>query len=59
MKGRPFGAIEVSARYPDGSLRPVGKVGTGFDAADAAELATLVARHPEGLRIIVRHQGRT
>ena len=59
VKGRPFGAIEVSARYPDGSLRPVGKVGTGFDASDAAELATLVARHPEGLRIIVRHQGRT
>ena len=59
VKGRPFGAIEVAARYPDGSLRPVGKVGTGFDAGDAAELATLVARHPEGLRIIVRHQGRT
>ncbi len=59
VKGRPFGAIEVAARYPDGSLRPVGKVGTGFDASDAAELATLVARHPEGLRIIVRHQGRT
>ena len=59
VKGRPFGAIEVSARYPDGSLRPVGKVGTGFDASDAAELATLVAGHPEGLRIIVRHQGRT
>jgi ATP-dependent DNA ligase len=59
VAGRPFGAIEVSARYPDGSLRPVGKVGTGFDASDAAELATLVARHPEGLRIIVRHQGRT
>ena len=59
VAGRPFGAIEVSARYPDGSLRPVGKVGTGFDGKDAAELATLVARHPEGLRILVRHQGRT
>ena len=59
VAGRPFGAIEVSARYPDGSLRPVGKVGTGFDGKDAAELAALVARHPEGLRIIVRHQGRT
>jgi len=59
VAGRPFGAIEVSARYPDGSLRPVGKVGTGFDGKDAAELAGLVARHPEGLRIIVRHQGRT
>ena len=59
VAGRPFGAIEVSARYPDGSLRPVGKVGTGFDGMDAAELVTLVARHPEGLRIIVRHQGRT
>ncbi len=59
VAGRPFGAIEVSARYPDGSLHPVGRVGTGFDGCDAAELATLVARHPEGLRIIVRHQGRT
>ncbi len=59
VAGRPFGAIEVSARQPDGSLNPVGKVGTGFDGKDAAELATLVARHPEGLRIIVRHQGRT
>jgi ATP-dependent DNA ligase len=59
VAGRPFGAIEVSARYPDGSLRPVGRVGTGFDGKDVAELATLVARHPEGLRIIVRHQGRT
>lgn len=59
VAGRPFGAIEVSARQPDGSLHPVGKVGTGFDGKDAAELATLVARHPEGLRIIVRHQGRT
>ena len=49
----------LSARYPDGSLRPVGKVGTGFDGRDAVELADLVARHPEGLRIIVRHQGRT
>ena len=59
VASRPFGAIEVSARQPDGSLNPVGKVGTGFDGKDAAELATLVARHPEGLRIIVRHQGRT
>ncbi len=59
VAGRPFGAIEVSARFPDGSLRPVGKVGTGFDGKDAAELTDLVARHPEGLRILVRHQGRT
>jgi hypothetical protein len=59
VAGRPFSAIAVSARYPDGSLRPVGKVGTGFDAQDAAELADLVGRHPEGLRILVRHQGRT
>lgn len=59
VPGRPFAAIAVSARYPDGALRPVGKVGTGFDARDAAELAMLVAQHPEGLRILVRHQGRT
>ena len=59
VAGRPFGAIEVSARYPDGDLRPVGKVGTGFSQQDATEIAALVARHPEGIRIIVRHQGRT
>ena len=59
VAGRPFGAIEVSARYPDGGLRPVGKVGTGFSQQDAVEIAALVARHPEGIRILVRHQGRT
>ena len=59
VAGRPFGAIEVSARYPDGDLRPVGKVGTGFSQQDAVEIAALVARHPDGIRILVRHQGRT
>ena len=59
VAGRPFGAIEVSARYPDGDLRPVGRVGTGFSQQEAHEIAALVARHPEGIRIIVRHQGRT
>lgn len=59
VAGRPFGAIEVSARYPDGDLRPVGKVGTGFSQEDATEISALVERHPEGLRILVRHQGRT
>jgi len=59
VPGRPFGAIEVAALYPDGSLHPVGRVGTGFDGVDAREIAALVARHPEGIRILVRHQGRT
>ena len=59
VAGRAFGAIDVAARYPDGSLRSVGKVGTGFSQDDAREIAAHVARHPEGLRIIVRHQGRT
>jgi hypothetical protein len=57
--GRPFGAIEIAECRPDGAGRPLGRVGTGFSQEDAAEIATLVARHPEGLRILVRHQGRT
>ncbi|MCK6489189.1 MAG: ATP-dependent DNA ligase, partial [Planctomycetes bacterium] len=59
VPGRPFGAIEVAESCPDGAGRPVGRVGTGFDGQDAAEIAGLVAQHPEGLRILVRHQGRT
>jgi hypothetical protein len=59
VAGRPFAAVAVSARYPDGDLRPVGRVGTGFSQDDARLITTLVAQHPEGLRILVRHQGRT
>lgn len=59
VAGRPFGAIEVAEAKPDGAGRSVGRVGTGFDGNDAKEIAALVARHPEGLRILVRHQGRT
>jgi ATP-dependent DNA ligase len=59
VAGRPFGAIEVAEANPDGAGRPLGRVGTGFSAEDAQEIAALVARHPEGLRILVRHQGRT
>jgi ATP-dependent DNA ligase len=59
VPGRPFGAIEVAESCPDGAGKPVGRVSTGFDGQDAAEIAALVARHPEGLRILVRHQGRT
>ena len=59
VAGRPFGAIEVSARYPDGDLRPVGRVGNGFSQGDAQEIAALFTKHPEGIRIVVRHQGRT
>jgi bifunctional non-homologous end joining protein LigD len=57
--GRPFGAIEVAEVQPDGAGRPVGRVGTGFDGVDAREIARLVAQHPDGIRILVRHQGRT
>lgn len=59
VKGRPFGALEVAVRQADGSLLPAGRVGTGFDATDAAEIAALCARHPSEVRILVRHQGRT
>ena len=59
VPGRPFGAIEVAACHPDGAGAALGRVGTGFDASEAREIAALVARHPEGLRIVVRHQGCT
>jgi ATP-dependent DNA ligase len=59
VAGRPFGAIEVAECHPDGAGRSLGRVGTGFDGNDAREIADLVARHPEGLRILVRHQGQT
>lgn len=59
VAGRPFGAIEVAEAHPDGAGHPLGRVGTGFDGDDARQIADLVARHPEGLRILVRHQGKT
>jgi hypothetical protein len=59
VAGRHFGAIEIAESRPDGAGRPLGRVGTGFSQEDAAEIAILVGRHPEGLRILVRHQGRT
>ena len=59
VKGRPFAAITVGERKPDGSLTMVGNVGTGFSQADARQLKDLVFHHPEGLSILVRHQGRT
>ena len=55
VAGRPFGAMEVA----DANGHPLGRVGTGFSQEDAQEIAALVARHPEGVRILVRHQGRT
>jgi bifunctional non-homologous end joining protein LigD len=55
VAGRPFGAIEVA----DTAGKPLGRVGTGFSQEDAHEIAALVDRHPEGVRILVRHQGRT
>ena len=57
--GRPFGAIDVAEARPDGAGRPLGRVGTGFSTEDAQEIARLVARYPEGVRILVLHQGRT
>ena len=59
VAGRPFGAIEVAECHADGAGRSLGRVGTGFDGNDAREIADLVARHSEGLRILVRHQGKT
>jgi bifunctional non-homologous end joining protein LigD len=57
--GRAFGALEVGEPGPDGAVRPVGRVGTGFSQGDAQEIAALVARHPGQVRVRVRHQGRT
>jgi hypothetical protein len=65
VAGRPFGAIIVAEAQRDaagtitGAGESIGKVGTGFDADDAQEIAALVAKHPAGVRILVRHQGRT
>ncbi len=59
VAGRPFGAIEVAEARSDGAGAPLGRVGSGFSTADANAIAALVARHPEGLRILVRHQGCT
>jgi len=60
VPGRLFGAIEVAASHPDGAGRPLGRVGTGFSAADAAEIAQAVGRRPAaGVRIVVKHQGFT
>lgn len=59
VAGRPFGAIEVAETLPDGSLRPVGCVGSGFSVADARDLAARVASGKESVRISVIHQGWT
>lgn len=59
VAGRPFGAIDVAEAKLDGAGRGLGRVGTGFDAADARAIASLVASNPQGVRIIVRHQGYT
>ena len=57
VAGRAFGAIEVAEMQPDGSLRLVGSVGTGFSQADARDL---MQRFAAGrLVITVIHQGRT
>ena len=55
--GRAFGAVEVAQEQPDGSLRAVGAVGTGFSQEDARELAHRVSAGR--VVITVRHQGRT
>jgi ATP-dependent DNA ligase len=58
-KNRPFAAIEVSERKADGSLIPVGHVGTGFSLADALEINIRHQAAPGRLMIKVRHQGKT
>lgn len=58
VPGRPFGSLEVSVLQPDGSLSPVGKVGTGFGQEDANAIVARFYRH-ERPRIVVRHAGRT
>ncbi len=57
VAGRAFGAIDVAEVQPDGSLRPVGSVGTGFSQVDARDLKQRFAAGR--LVITVIHQGRT
>ena len=59
VRGRPFAALEVSERQTDGTLRPVGSVGTGFSQKDARDLAAQHLATPGMVRIMVLHQGRT
>ena len=59
VAGRAFGAIEVAELKPDGCLRPVGSVGTGFSQADARELAHRFTTATGQVFITVIHQGRT
>ncbi len=59
VRGRPFGALEVAERQSDGSLRPVGSVGTGFSLEDARDLAARHRAAPGTVTITVMHQGRT
>ena len=54
VAGRPFGSIEVS----DDNGRALGRVGTGFDAAEARQIAAAF-KTKKPTRMLVRHQGRT
>lgn len=54
---RVFGALEVVSA--DGSRKPLGKVGSGFDVETAKLIAARFAADPEGLKIIVLSQGFT
>lgn len=54
-KGRPVAAFEVA----DESGKPLGKVGTGFDAATARELAARHKADPGQVRVVVIAQGYT
>ena len=58
VAGRPFGAIEVAA-YVDGRLTPLGVVGTGFTAAQAAELRRRHQANPGRIVIEIVFQGLT
>ena len=56
--GRPFGAIEVGW-YVDGRLVSLGKVGTGFDAGQMAEIARRHAAAPGQVMATITCQGFT
>ena len=53
VEGRPVAAFEVA----DENEKPLGKVGTGFDAATARELAARHKADPGQVRVVVIAQG--
>jgi ATP dependent DNA ligase domain. len=57
--GRPFGAIEVAKCEKDGTLTPMGSVGTGYTMEEMDEIATRFAAGGAPLMIKVISQGLT